>query len=1140
MPRLTEEQQEAIDCTDAHVLVSAGAGSGKTFVLVEHYLKILAEDAGTGINDIIAVTFTRKAAEEMRARLKARLKELAGNASGQDRQRWLACLLAVDSARIGTIHSLCESILKNNPTDAGIDPGFEILDDLERSKLISESIDQALHCLIEQTAAASAGLLDYPPETLKTWLQDFLSSPLKYRESKAKMGDCSLQSIRNFAEKFVEADARGVLAAILANQDFLNDCAYLKGNPWQDPDSKIGILQNSMLAGLNQIFDEANHSSKERFGALSTLASVRLAGKLGGDSAEILRNCLKKIRDAAKAAVEGHAAELNEADQESIALLYDLLKLTDSALAGYEYLKQQHQKLDFDDLIDYGRSLATGSRRREPLSCRIQQSAKGLPAALAGRNLKAVLVDEFQDTNWSQSELLSALARSGARLFFIGDDKQSIYKFQGADVSTFNAYRSLISSLPANSSQSGIESTLPGLTGPGRLLTLSKSFRSHPQIVNFVNYLFQSLFDAGPQQEEFRSSFQALTPSRQASPDESARIDVIYTPPVQADTIDRSLEIVHLEAALVADWIIKKVAAGAEVFDKQKDCRRPVSYADFAVLLQANPDFALFERSFSQYGIPYVSVAGSGFLDRQEILDLENLLKWLDCPQDSHALFAVLRSPIFGVKDELIHKLKAGKQASLWQCLLEQGGQTGQDNLAGIAQQLSDWLDCAGILPLADLLARIVLTSGYDMVLLATGSGRQQSRNVFKFLGLAARHKHMSIAEFLSALDTMRQLNVKNLTDAPLSTDNAVKIMTIHKAKGLEFAAVALPRLGRAVRRQADKLLFGKDFSIALDCSRDRSEKKPAFFLAAGQLSRRMDEEEKKRLLYVALTRARDYLGIFITPRCTVGVNFGKWLLEELGLPEADAQIEAQIIPFQTAGEEFFLSTCQYLPPPAEIAAVTPDTEKTGAQIDFSLLSVRPVRPLETLAAVPLQARARVCPPQELAVVPATIAGNYFHLLMSNLGENLELPSQSDRRALLLAHEVSVYDACRQDLLLKDAERLLAKFADSHLYTLMKTARRLLKESPYLVSHCGQDLQLRPDLIIQDGKGDWHIIDYKTDQVEMTQVSRQAAQHQDQLWRYVQDFQTLLGQPAKAWIYFAQLGHLEPVDLSEPVQLSIF
>ncbi|MBX9686050.1 MAG: UvrD-helicase domain-containing protein [Candidatus Obscuribacterales bacterium] len=1220
MPLLTEEQNLAINSIDRHVLVSAGAGSGKTFVLVERYIKVLETDRQAGINDIIAVTFTRKAAEEMRSRLKLRLKELAEETEGEMQERWLDCLSEVEAARIGTIHSLCESILKNFPSEAGIDPQFEILDDLERAELLADSIDESLHFVIERPLQDFQELLDHPIESVRTWISGFLRSPLKYKESRKPFSDCSLDSMKKFAESFVNADIERTLTELMQNKLFQFELNYLRDCNWVDKESKIGLLYAELESYLSLIVDP-ELGREQRWQALCSLAHMPPFRTIGGPQAKDLRDSMSRVKKLMSTLSKKHLSELNDSDLQSFKVMRALLLLSNDALERYENLKRQHQKLDFDDLISRCQlllsngvaafSVAKNENARDYAGIKAVNDLSGTEVGHAvkqlSRNLRAILVDEFQDTNWTQAKLLTALATAGGRLFLIGDDKQSIYKFQGADVGTFNACKNYISSMsddmPSIHASTADQLGLPVLRGSGQRMSLSQSFRSHPEIVNFVNHLFRTLFDADspfdgkdsacPESETaikgtsiemaYKSTFQALSPARERGALESSRIDIIYTPAPDPEQAESSGETERLEAALTAQWIQEKVEEQATVFDKALKTERPLKYSDFAILLQANSDFAIIERALADAAIPYVSIAGSGFLDRQEVYDLENLLKWLICPQDSHALFAVLRSPLFGVSDDILHELKAGKSNSLWQCLSQKANEAEQDELQAVRKNLQDLQRASGKLSLPEILRKAIMLTAYDVVLLASPSGKQKSRNVWKFLALASQHKHMGIAEFLHSLQSMRDLGVKNLTDAPLSSDNAVKIMTVHKSKGLEFAAVALPRLARSVYQRPEKILFAKDFAIAFDCTRDSDEQKPAFFVAANNLSRRMDEEEKKRLFYVALTRARDYLGLFISPRCKRDSNFGKWLIESLQLPEADAdpeetlitvgadnercsfkivrgrkktdfsrEAEDSLLPDLSGGRPLLDEFEEDFDPFADLEVEIREGASSEAQTnspesqpsfkrDFSLLRYND----ESLASrkytpVAWQQLLRACPNDPEPSVHATIAGNYFHLLMNRLGKNLELPSEKDRRSLLLNLEVAVHDPAQQEVLLKESEHLLISFKNSSLYPLMKTARRLFQESAYIIIRDGKEQELRPDLIIEDSNGAWHLVDYKTDHLDAKQVARQVSSHRAQISRYVEDLEIMLQIKAKAWIYFAQLGRLEAVDTGAPAQLSLF
>lgn len=1139
MPKLTDEQRNAIESIDKHVLVSAGAGSGKTFVLVERYINVLRSNPEAQISDIIAVTYTRKAAEEMRSRLKSELSKVAASAPEEESARWSHLLSELESARIGTIHSLCESILKNFPAEAGIDPDFAILDDLERAEILAQCVDDSIRAIIDGPLEHYEALLDIQIEILKDWLSQFLKSPLKYKLSRQLFGDGSKESVREFANSFIKKELQRSLDQLLHSDDFRAEASQVLNNPWYNSECRLAELQREMTGYLGSILDEERECA-ERWQSVVLLGQIESARTAGGESAKDLRQAMRSVKKHCGDLSKKNNGSLNEADILAAEILHGLLCLSDTVLSEYEAKKKLHQKLDFDDLIERCHGLLTkDSPARRQLT----------------RGLLAVLVDEFQDTNWMQAQMLSSLAIDKAKLFLIGDDKQSIYKFQGADVGTFNSCKSFISSLSEPEKHASLASSfgLPSLKGDGALMTLSQSFRSHPNIVNFVNAVFRTLFDAGADAESYKSRFQSLRPARQAEENEPVRIDIIYTPACDSQSAESRVLEDRQEGWLLSNWIKEKVAKGALIFDKELGANRPIKYSDFAILLQANADFAGVEFALAQAKIPYVSIAGSGFLDRQEIYDLENLLKWLICPQDNHALFSVLRSPLFGISDDVIHDLKSGPGSSLWQKLRQKSQEEEDDWLAGCVRRLQSLQKVSGQLSLPEVLRRIVTETAYDIVLLSAQSGKQRSRNVWKFVALSTRYKQMSISEFLLSLDAMRKLGVKNLTDAPLSADDSVCIMTVHRSKGLEFGAVLLPRLGKSAQERWQKLIFNKDFGIALDPTRDKDEEKPTYFSASQKLNSLMGEEEKKRLLYVALTRPRDYLALFVSSRASRPSNFGAWLVNSLGLPEPGSEVYEGI---ETTGQGDEQCTWYISQPtcPEELSSESPDiaqdsnlveeSSQPSVQFEFepNLLAADSFKGPRMYKPVPWQALLRVTPSagEQEQQVNQTVLGNYFHLLMNSLGPNLEFPTTDTQEALCLNHAVSVVHKQKRNYLLGEADRLLGIFADSPLYAVMSKARRCLHEKNYTILRQELEIEnLRPDLIIETESGEWQIVDYKTDHFDLKDLKKQISAHSAQLGIYVADFEKLSKCKATAWIYFAQYGRLEPVALSPLLQLNI-
>jgi ATP-dependent helicase/nuclease subunit A len=1118
MPKLTEHQQQAVQSIDKHVLVSAGAGCGKTMVLVERYLEVLRRHPDAGVFDIIAVTFTRKAAEEMRSRLKARLREMLAQCSEheQERQRWSRLLADVDRARIGTIHSLCESILKSHPAEAGVDPQFEVLDDLTRAELLQQCVDQAFRSLIEEAHASSALLLEYPIERLQEWVIQQLISVPQYKSARAALGGPQLENLRPLALSVVQQGRDLLVAGLSENAELRGAREFITNNPFGDSADKKNTLEQTRrdtLVSLEAFFRAAAaNDGKTMAASLIALAAIPSPRNAGGAAGKPLRDAIKIVREAAAAFAEDCPLELTAQDDQAFEMLTCLLSLIDAALANFENAKKQAQKLDYNDLITKTHTLITAadSVARKQLSA----------------NTKAVLVDEFQDTNRSQAELLSNLCGDSARLFLIGDDKQSIYKFQGADVSTFNEWKSKIN-----------EQT-HGLTGSAQLLDLSFSFRSHPAIVDFINRFFHFHFPvASGAQAAHRASHQALTPARQEAPD-SSHVELVFYDALSGEGEKRDAEKARaVEARAIAAWILEKVGAQAPVLCKTSGELKPINFGDFAILVQANGDFSVIETALAAANIPFVTFAGGGFLDRQEILDIQNLLRWLSNPTDDHALLAVLRSPFFSINDGIIYKLFLDGAGSLWQ-RLQSTVKNGDEEFACLIRPvalLRQLLQDSHGTRVSDLVRTAIMITGFDISLLAVPNGRQKSRNAWKMAWLAGQYNHLTLTQFVQALDTMRDIGAGKQTDAPLSAENAVKLMTIHKSKGLEFSAVILPVLGRKIHLGTPKLLVHRQFGIALDTSRSKDDPRPSYYRAASLLNAEMDSQEKKRLLYVAMTRARDWLVMFAEQNTRSDVSFRLWLREALGLQEPEASARAGLV----EGEHY---TTRYVDETsvAEWAAAGTDFGGTvmsdaelqalSAEIGFDLISPHSV-PEERPASyshISWSAMTRVTATEE-SEPHATVLGTLFHAAMQRLVLN---GKQDDDTTLdlLAAQELFVSDAKLRIKLVTQCRRFLQTYNHSKLHEMLCVAQRFLPEVGYTTfDEAGGSADKRPDLIFQDNEEHFHVVDFKTDKLEPDELPTKVNEHSAQVLEYAADFQKLTGHKARAWLYFADRGLLEEV-----------
>ena len=781
MADFTRQQQEAISTLDRNVSVSAGAGSGKTRVLVERFLKILAEEKASA-QEILAITFTRKAAREMRERVqKGILDRLAEATDPQRQQYWQEKLNQLDHASITTIDSFCARIIRENPVEAGMDPGFAVREEYE----IADFRQEAVHTFMDQELKGENedffGLLDiYGPRRLEEMLVLLIDA----------------------------------LPDILALGDL--------SRPYQeelDKEEDLKLEAESALDDLIAVKDTAGPKGKELILRLEEQRDSLHEAIAKGDY-ETLAEAVGGLRAAG--AIKDFAAKLKE----TVSTLLDL-DLNRAGLAQAAQWQTVLERLD--------QYLFTAAEQQEMYSFSYI-SAKAVkllgtdPELLRTyRNkFKFLMVDEFQDTNEEQKRLVylvsggDAKVLRGNNLFVVGDAKQSIYRFRGADVSVFKQVRDAI------------------VASGGKDIIMDDNFRSAPEIIQACNVLFEDLLGTD---ETADVQAQSLTPHQ--APTELPRFMVLKK---QSETDKGAAQ--RVKAQWVAAAIQELVASHQEL-----------KYGDVAILLPAIRLSRQYEEALDALGIKSQVSDGKGFYDRQEIVDVINLLTCLLNPRKDWALAGFLRSPWGGLSDPEIGELvKDYPELTLWEAL-QQALEPRQVKLAAslhtlrqmaLYQSLPEFFDCLN----QEFQA--------EPLLLSQRGGREKLANYRKLRTLgteAAMNQGSSVQDFLQRLQLMRALGARE-SDANQEADpEAVKIMTIHKSKGLEFPAVILPDLDQ--NAPADKLgiqfIPQAAFGVRVPNAEGVLENTGIYTLLSREKSA-LEFNEKKRQLYVAMTRAEKYL----------------------------------------------------------------------------------------------------------------------------------------------------------------------------------------------------------------------------------------------------------------------------------------
>jgi len=769
-------------------LVAAGAGSGKTRLLVAYFVHALLDDK-VPFEKLAAVTFTRKAGSELAGRIRHELVECGR----PDLAR------SVDGAAIGTIHGLCTRLLSEQALKAGVDPSFTILEP-DAGKLIKEEISkQVWSQSAEEAGESELAALASRGDGLR---KQTLSLYDRLRGMGQEMPHLHIDPGPG------ESSAREALAH--ACRDALTEARRLP---------KRGPSLESDLEKIVQCVEwlERTAAGSEERGVAATTAFFPSRKTASAES------WLAPVRTA----LARYRCALAEAE------LRPLLTVTNRLLAlfheEYGAYKETRGVLDFADL-----------------ELRARAMLGAIPGAPAERPafVSYVLIDEFQDTNELQCAILDGLGAD--RLLMVGDERQSIYRFRGADVDVFRRRKEAKD------------------LGQHRLDT---NYRSRPEILGFINRLFSQAAFFGPER------FELLVPGRE--PEAGSRgvgegswaTEVLVVErPAAAEGEGSAPPLQEAEAQAVAGRVRR-------LLDEEG-----FSQGDVVLLLPSLSNVGLYHQALLNQQVDVYVVRGKGYYSQDEVADVAALLRLLVNPHDDLALVTVLRSPLVGVSDDCLYLLGRaahGRRArSLWKVVRE--GRTVQmdpqdrEKLEAFARRLDTFRGRVGRPGLSRLIDDAVTVCDYDLCLLAAPEGKRRFANVRKLMRMAADFEALEgpdLAGFVALLGSMGDLgddegNAPSLAEG----EDVVRVMTVHQAKGLEFSVVLLAGLGSdAWQENPGEFVIGSDGRAAalvrgVTSNYETSDPHwgPAPEILADEQSR--EEEEDVRLLYVAMTRAKDKL----------------------------------------------------------------------------------------------------------------------------------------------------------------------------------------------------------------------------------------------------------------------------------------
>jgi ATP-dependent helicase/nuclease subunit A len=834
--RLTEQQEAAVTRRESSVVLASGAGCGKTHVLTERYLShLVGNEAAVG--EIVAITFTERAAREMRGRIRTAVVErLEAAASDDEVRRWEAHLRDLETAQISTIHAFCTAMLRQYALEAGLDPRFEVLEDYLAANLQTEALAEALQKLLTAQGQAAEDLKELV--VLYGWQATVAAVQHLMRDrDQAASAAWLARAPEDIAAAWRQHATQTLLPRYL---DYLRvaspgiaDCwTLVNTTPCVGPKMRANV--DVLLEKLPRL-----HECADLAGAVDELCE---AAKVGSERANAwpseedyqrIKAAFENFRDALPKRLAVFC-QFPDNLPEIARVGQRFLRVADEAQRAYRQLKSRHDVLDFDDLLVLARNLLRDQPAvRERL----------------GRRWTYFLIDELQDTDTVQMEIVEQLCDAGlthGKLFAVGDHAQSIYRFRGADVRLFQKLRQ---QMPE-----------------GGRLGLTLNFRSQPGVLDFTNALVGSA-------PGWRSGLEHYAPLQAKRPQTNPGpcVEFLWTSSEAGEYVAVARQ---QEAVQIARRIAAMVRGGERLVVEDRGAPvprlRPVRAQDVVLLFRAMTNIELYEAALKEYDLDYYLVGGRAFFAQQEVYDLLNLLRALENPQDAVSLAGALRSPFCCLSDEALYVL-GGHTGGLWAALYDGDamsrlprGQRGRAELT--RDNLSHWRSLKDRLSIAGLLNRVFADSGYDAATQFEFLAERKLANLWKLVDLARdfdRTALFGLAGFIARLAELVRTQPRE-EQAATQPENAdvVRLMSIHQAKGLEFPVVFLPDIGASGR---GGVLPAAHWDRVLGCVvRPPAEPEPPFTVWARQLWKAGEEleewREELRTLYVGCTRAEDYL----------------------------------------------------------------------------------------------------------------------------------------------------------------------------------------------------------------------------------------------------------------------------------------
>ena len=1164
----TKEQRTAIEERGTSLLVSAAAGSGKTRVLTERLMRYVTDpDNPRDIDSFLVITYTRAAAAQLKSRVSGALAALAAENPGSARLRRQQNLSY--RAHIGTIHSFCTELLRENCHLLGLPPGFTVLDEDKAGALQQAALERVLDARYEKLGEDGAFTLLV--DTVGAGRDDSRLAQLvlelcaklrahPYPEEWAREQAAALETCPG-------ADAGGTVWGRELLRSTERSARFWAGRMEQAADeirAAGGKLEKAYLSSFESTrvcldgFIKALEKGWDAASACLPIPFPRLGALRNYDDPDLAAR-VRAARDGCKRAAEewlgalaGSSGELMADMGKTAPAMGALLELTMEFEKTFAAEKRRRGCVDFSDLEHFAVRLLVDRETGAPTWTAVETAQR----------YTEIMVDEYQDVNAVQELIFSAVSRGGRNLFLVGDVKQSIYRFRLADPGIF-----------LRKSESWPDAGAPAAENApppaGRRVLLRENFRSRERILAAVNHVFSSIMSRELGEMDYDDSA-ALRPGVPAGDGEGgAPVELDIIDPGEFDAGEDSPGKSVLEARFIAGKISGMVAAGATVYAGGGP--RPCNYGDFALLMRSPAaEGAVFRRVLAEAGIPVQARQGGGFFTRVEVATAVNLLCVVDNPHADVPLISVLRSPAFAFSPDELAGVRAASAGGDYYTALRAAAGAGNARCADFLGLLGSLRAAAPEEGVCGLLRRIYAETDLFALCSAMSGAAERRESLARLFELAQSYEsggESGIPGFTAWLRRLAERGEEPCAGAP---DGCVRIMSIHRSKGLEFPFVFLCGLSHRFNRRdlSAAVLVHARLGLGPKVTDTRRGIEYPTLARRAIASRLLDEtlSEEMRVLYVGMTRARERLFMTCTMKNAAAAleklrpaHGGPIPPETLRTaPSFSRWLAAAALAGDGGGIVTNIISSAAVPEREKAAPALPEAdedtyERVRALLDWRYAHARAVSLPSKLTATGLEGRAEdgelaqecapLLPAEEgpgfrrpdlgRALLPGSAArGTATHALL----QHIDLRSAADAGAVRAELERlgSLGILTGEQVRAADAGAVV-RFGRSPLCRRILSAQELRREfrftvlddaSDYFDVPPGERLLLQGVVdcfIVEDGG--ITVIDYKTDRVSPEEAAGRARAYAPQLDAYARALERIRGLPVREKIvYFLTPG----------------